>query len=183
MWPAIGSNEGWHNGSSGSYSGRNSFVAPGALLAIPQSVAAAVKVTTGIGSRLKQAFLDYGAYLVDGTGHGPFGGPLHNNSVAICMDALVNAEMRQHLGFNMAYPHGISAPGADPNSTVAEDQLYKDLLRIFRALHAVTNNGPRSVGGGGTPRVPTKPPICGTADDVVEASRFLPTKNTPRISH
>ena len=39
-------------------------------------------------------------------------------------------------------------------------QLYADLLAIFQALAAVTNNGPDSVGGGGVPAVPQKPPIC-----------------------
>lgn len=38
--------------------------------------------------------------------------------------------------------------------------LYADMLAIFRALAAVTNNRPGSVGGGGTPRAPVAPPIC-----------------------
>ena len=63
-----------------------------------------------------------------------------------------------HAGFAMAYPDGVSADRADGGKA-----LYFDLLAIFRALHAVTNNAPESIGGGGTPRVPKKPPICGAA--------------------
>ena len=55
------------------------------------------------------------------------------------------------------YPYGVS-PTSDEEGARA---LYADLLAIFQALHAVTNNGPASVGGGGEPRVATKPPICG----------------------
>ena len=64
VWPATGSNAGCVNGSSGSYTGTNRWVVPGALLAIPGS--AAVKVVTPVGVRLKQAMVDYGGYIVDG---------------------------------------------------------------------------------------------------------------------
>jgi len=159
VWPATGSNAGYTNGSSGSYTGTNPHVAPGALLAIPAANAAAVNVTTTVGGALKQAMVDYGAYIVDGSGRGPNNDPLHRNLVAICMDAEVNAEMRNY-GFNMAYPNGTRNPALDPTQTPAQNDLYDDLLRIFQALHAVTNNGPDSIGGGGTPRRPTKGPIC-----------------------
>ena len=35
---------------------------------------------------------------------------------------------------------------------ILDEQNAGDLLRVFQALHTVTNNTPRSVGGGGTPR-------------------------------
>ena len=89
--------------------------------------------------------------------------------------------MRSAFGYAMTYPHGVSAAASDPvrpscmplssmacqaaagshPQGVQGHALYADLLAIFQALHAVTNNGPTSVGGGGTPAVPTKPPICG----------------------
>ena len=72
------------------------------------------------------------------------------------MDAAVNAEMRAAYGYNMAYPGGLS--NSTPNA--AARAVYGDLLAIFRSLHAVINNGPNSIGGGGVPRIPTKPPIC-----------------------
>ena len=105
--------------------------------------------------------VDYGAYIVDGSGKGPSGQLAHRNLVALCMDSLVNAEMRQQYGFNMAYPRGVESPEVNPNATMAQHALYADLLRVFQALHAVTNNSPRTIGGGGVPRVPRKGPICG----------------------
>ena len=153
VWPATGSNEGFHpaSGKSGTYRGTLPYVAPGALLAIPSFVEAKVHVQTAIGKRIKDAMTNYGGYIVDGTGPGIPG----HNTVALCMDALVNAEMREHFGFNMAYPHGIVN-----NSNSSAKLLYEDLLRIFQNLYAVSNNAPNAVGGGGTPRKPRKPPIC-----------------------
>ena len=160
VWPATGSNQGFcHLCPGGTYNGTNEYVAPGALLAIPAHLAARVKTTTVIGGKIKQAMVDYGAYIVDGTGHGP-GHGRGANSAALCMDAAVNAEMRKQYGFNMAYPHGVAST-AKYNAPPAENAVYEDLLRVFQALHAVSNNGPSSVGGGGTPRRPRKGPICG----------------------
>ena len=160
VWPATGSNGGWTgNGSSGGYVGKNRFVAPGALLAIKASSSTRVKTSTVIGGKIKAAMIDYGAYIVDGSGKGP---GKNKNLVAICMDAAVNSELRSQYGFNMAYPHGVGSPAAAPNATRAESDLYADLLAIFRALSVVSNNGPTSIGGGGTPRQPRKGPICGS---------------------
>eukprot|EP01047_Picozoa_sp_COSAG01_P002612 COSAG01_NODE_70_length_28755_cov_34.709067_11_plen_440_part_00 len=163
VWPAIGSNGAFNataKASSAGYTGTNRFVAPGALLAIPASAAAAVQTTTQVGGRIKQAMVDYGGYIVDGSGRGTGGHP-HHNLAAICMDAEVNAELRRRYGISIAYPRGVGNPALDPNRTAVEHALYEDLLHVFQALHVVTNNGPNSVGGGGTPRVPRKPPICG----------------------
>ena len=156
VWPATGSNCGWDNTTKSCYGGKNLFVAPGALLALPAG--ADVATATVVGGKLKQAFVDYGAYIVDGSGSGP---GRHKNLVALCMDALVNAEMRRAYNFSMAYPHGVGPYTAQGNATQGARDLYADLLAIFRALHVVANNGPASVGGGGTPRQPRKAPICG----------------------
>lgn len=162
VWPATGSNGGWSNitkTSSAGYLGTNPFVVPGALLAIPSTNTGLVNTKTVIGGKIKNAMLDYGAYIVDGSGKGP---GKWKNLVAICMDAAVNEEMRAHYNFSMAYPHGVWNPESPGGATAsaAENDLYNDLLAIFRALHVVSNNRPNSIGGGGTPRVPTKAPIC-----------------------
>lgn len=68
-------------------------LAPGALLAIPSANASAVHTTTSVGTKIKQALVDYGGYLVDDTGGG--------NSAAICMEADVNLEMRDAFGYAM----------------------------------------------------------------------------------
>eukprot|EP00940_MAST-03C_sp_MAST-3C-sp2_P001700 g1700.t1 len=160
-WPATGSNGGWSNvtnTSSANYLGTNKYVVPGALLAIPATSAGRVNTKTVIGSKIKDAMINYGAYIVDGTGQGP---GTHMNTVAICMDAAVNSEMRSAYNFSMAYPHGVGGPWNAEHQTTEENDLYSDLLAIFRALYAVTNNSPENVGGGGTPRQPRKGPICG----------------------
>lgn len=164
VWPAIGSNAAYNESAKASnagYTGTNRFVAPGALLAIPSAAAEEVATTTLIGAKIKRAMIDYGGYIVDGSGHGTGAHP-HHNLAAICMDAEVNAEMREHYNISMAYPHGVANPklgGVDQSK--AADAIYTDILHIFQALHAVSNNAPGSVGGGGKPRVPRKPPICG----------------------
>lgn len=61
-----------------------------------------------------------------------------------------------YAGYAMTYPHGVSGAMMDPGK-----KLYADLVHLFQSLHAVTNNGPTSIGGGGVPRLPPKPPICG----------------------
>lgn len=147
LWPATGSDSGTEKAPGGLYTGTNPHVAPGALLALPGSIAAGINVTTVVGKKIKQALTDYGGYIVDDTGAG--------NSVALCMDSAVNDEMRAKFGYAMTYPHGVSADSKDPGRA-----LYFDLLNIFRSLHAVVNNGPNAIGGGGVPRIPTKPPIC-----------------------
>ena len=72
QWPATGSNSGKNDKLNESvtwpidceafdcskYNGVNQHVAPGALLAIPASLAASVKTTTAAGRKLKQAFVD-----------------------------------------------------------------------------------------------------------------------------
>ncbi len=149
VWPATGSDSGSDKTPDGLYGGTLPSLAPGALLAIPADQAAALApMTTAIGAKIQQALVDYGGYLVDDTGAG--------NSAAICMHADVNDEMRGNVGYSMAYPHGVTATASDPGAA-----LYADLLSLFRALHVVTNNGPHSIGGGGKPRQPPKPPICG----------------------
>lgn len=147
VWPATGSDGGTQKAPGGLYGGNDPHLAPGALLAIPVEISNSVQVKTIPGAQIKQALIDYGGYIVDDTGAG--------NSVAICMDAQVNAEMRELFGYAMTYPHGVTPKAGD-----AGKELYSDLLAIFKALHAVTNNSGNSVGGGGTPRIPTKPPIC-----------------------
>jgi hypothetical protein len=138
---------GTNKAPGGLYTGTDPNVAPGALLSIPANISETIKTTTVVGAKIKQALVDYGAYIVDDTGGG--------NSAAICMEAAVNSEMRAAYGYAMTYPHGVSGSVLDPGAA-----LYRDLVGLFQGLHAVVNNGPTMIGGGGTPRVPTKPPIC-----------------------
>ena len=166
VWPATGSDGGSNKAPGGLYSGNDPHVAPGALLALPADVGASIKTSTVVGRKIKQALIDYGGYIVDDTGNG--------NSVAICMESQVNDEMRKTYGFTMTYPHGVSNCSTDPGKA-----LYSDLLAIFQALHAVINNAPGSIGGGGKPRVPPKPPICGAPSSPPAPSPALPCPPPP----
>ena len=150
VWPATGSDSCSVNAPGGCYGGTLPSLAPGALLAVPaaRSSRIAEKMKTKPGRKILEALTDYGGYIVDDTGGG--------NTAAICMESDVNAEMRRTFGYAMTYPHGVTSSRTDPGH-----KLFADLLLIFRALHVVVNNRPGAIGGGGTPRIPTKRPICG----------------------
>ena len=149
VWPATGSDSCSGNAPGGCYGGTLPVLAPGALLAVPADRVDGIanKMRTKPGRKIFEALTDFGGYIVDDTGSG--------NSAAICMESDVNTEMRSAFGYAMTYPRGVTSSLADPGH-----ELYADLLLIFQALHVVTNNKPGAVGGGGTPRVPTKGPIC-----------------------
>eukprot|EP01050_Picozoa_sp_SAG11_P022095 SAG11_NODE_4085_length_2073_cov_2.103343_1_plen_456_part_00 len=184
VWPAIGSDSGSQRGGT-LYRGSNPHLAPGALLALPPSLAASLTTTTAVGARIKQALTDYGGYIVDDTG-GKAGG------AALCMEPGVSTEVAKAYGPQQDFHiqkqvkpvrWHISAPAIFLCTTIAlscmaathagycvaaacrrlnmqETPLYADLLAIYRGLAIVTNNGPGSVGGGGTPRRPAPPPFC-----------------------
>ena len=60
---------------------------------------------------------------------------------------------------------------------------FNDLTTLFQALQIVVNNANTSVGGGGAPRRPVAPPICG-AEDIVAYSGHEPAvcNMTPGVS-
>ena len=105
-----------------------------------------MQLQTDVGKKLLEALQNYGGYVVDDTAS------LYNTDAAIVTEPHVEEELREHYNVSLAYPHGL--PGTD------EQPLFDDLVRIFQSLHAVANNGPGSIGGGGEPRVPIAPPMC-----------------------
>ena len=56
---------------------------------------------------------------------------------------------------------GVRDPEAEPSldDTAALTNMRRDLATIRPHLRVVTNNGPSSVNGGGTPRRPLAPPL------------------------
>ena len=68
VWPATGSDGGSDKAPGGLYAGSDKNVVPGALLALPAAVAHSVQTVTVVGTKIKQALVDYGAYIVDDTG-------------------------------------------------------------------------------------------------------------------
>ena len=58
------------------------------------------------------------------------------------------------ISINITSPALEKSPGAT-------GAFFRDIVAIFQNLHAVTNNAPGNVGGGGAPLAPPAPPICG----------------------
>ena len=113
----------------------------GALLALPDWMDLdSLGFETEPARILAQCFQNYGAYIVDDTYWDVFAivtewGPAGR----------VKEEFRQAWGFEM--------------STDLDHPWSRDMDRIFLNLHVINNNGPDSIGGGGTPRVPLAPPL------------------------
>jgi hypothetical protein len=133
------------NPDNGSYNGSIPALVPGALLAVPPTLAATLSPATVPGAKILRALTDYGGYLVDDTGSKMGGG-------AFCAEHGVNAEVEELYGYSIRIEK--------PLTPTQGGELFNDLVAIFQALAVVDNNGPGSVGGGGTPRAPPPPPIC-----------------------
>lgn len=117
------------------YKGSNRALVMGSLLAIPPNVTAqSLKLTTKAGKKIFQAMQDYGAYVVDSSGW---------DYNYLCVEHSAEVEYSTVTG------HEISQDTA----------LQDDFTKIIAAVKVVDNNGPNSIGGGGTPRQPLAPPI------------------------
>lgn len=132
-WPADRADAAAKN----TYGGKNPKLMMGALLALPPSATTkSLGVTTDVGRRLFAALQDYGAYVSDDSGW---------NAIDLCAEVGVQEEVQAR--------YNLELPGN-------RDGLFEDKARIFRALHVVDNNGPKSVGGGGKSRRPLAPPLA-----------------------
>lgn len=130
-WPALQADS--YAGQSDGYHGSNPATVMGALLTLPVGVTAeSLGITSSVGRKLFDAFRDYGAYVVDDS---------YWDSVDLGMDDVAMAEFQSATGREF---------GSGPERG--------DVQRIIAALHVVDNNGPSSIGGGGTPRAPLAPP-------------------------
>ncbi len=117
------------------YLGSNAALVMGSLLAIPPGVTAdTLGLKSNVGKKIFQAMQDYGAYVVDDSG-------LDYNY--LCIEHNAELEYTQRTGYYF---------NDDPN-------LEADFAKIIAAVKVVDNNGPNSIGGGGTPRQPLTPPI------------------------
>ena len=148
-WPAsacdgYGNSSGWNG-----YAGLVPEVRPGALLAVPSALAGplAARLATAPARTILAALVTYGGYLVDDTA---------GDSAAICAEPAAIAELQSAFGISINITHS-----ALPSSPGATGDFFRDVVAIFQSLHAVANNAPGSVGGGGAPLAPPAPPICG----------------------
>ncbi|MBI5288989.1 MAG: hypothetical protein HY873_08445 [Chloroflexi bacterium] len=152
-WPAYTSDQ--HCGSYAcGYGGTRPALQMGSLLALPANLNQATVTAPGqswppgmeteVGRRLFYAFQNYGAYVVD---------DLVWNGTAYAIH--VERGVRQEV----LAASGIDIDNATPACGGVCGAYWRDWHRIWLNLKVVTNNGPTSVGGGGSPRVPKAPPI------------------------
>lgn len=108
----------------------------GSLLAIPDWVdISSLGLQTYAAWKIAVALQDYGAYIVDDSAW---------HTYYLCAEQGVGQE------FQETYDLGIAAQ-AGP--------WYDDMMCLIQWLHVVDNNGPDTIGGGGTLRRPLAPPI------------------------
>jgi len=122
----------------------------GALYALPPSIdIKTMGLETEPAKYLARAFQDYGAYAVDGSGWNVY-----------CLITEWGPRGRVIDEFEKAWGFSIQP--------VHKDNAWsRDMDRIFLKLEVVDNNGPNSIGGGGTPRAPLAPANFGKPGSAV----------------
>jgi hypothetical protein len=131
-WPASRVDDNW----STTYGGPNPHLKPGSLLVIPAGVNInTLHLQTAFGRKLFYTLRYYGGYICDDTAW---------DNVNLCvLDGAPEA-------FQTKYGFAFNA---------SSGAWYEDCKKIFAQLQVVINNGPDSVGGGGTPGMPLAPPF------------------------
>jgi chitodextrinase len=142
-WPAFNADA----GAAGSYGTQNTNPVPGmkmgALLAIPTSTNINTLGLESVpGQMLAWTLQNYGAYIVDSTG-----GPGFVISAETGPKGSVRDQFRADFGMNLEQRVNDNTPWS------------RDMQRLVQALYLVNNNGPTSIGGGGTPLQPLALPL------------------------
>ena len=152
-WPAPTSDGPWATwyGNSQTLHGipnpnyNNSDYRMGALLAIPANVNInALGLESKPGQLLAWTYQNYGAYVVDGE----FAG--------IRLAGEKGPDGNFASQFQSDYGMSMSCRNQYDNNTA----WCRDFKKIAAVLNVVSNNGPNSIGGGGTPRQPLAPEIA-----------------------
>ena len=155
-WPAIGC-DGY---APTAYRGTQPYVSPGSLLVVPEAAASRIEsnLTTTPARRILHALRDYGGYLVDDP-DGP--------AACFCAEKAVIDELKREYGWDLSISNSAGNWTLGVRPTNSGHAFYWDLIQVFRELHVVINNGPDSVGGGGSSRrAPWAPPICPRDGDI-----------------
>lgn len=156
VWPAF-------NGDSNSSNrGSDQRVVQGALFAIPPSVNLdTIGLETEPARQIAWTLQNYGAYNHDST---------PAQTCAIGVEVGPAGDFRKQFRADWGFPM-VREAYTDPNiARLRQDYSgwsdgantgpwIRDLDRIFSRLHVITNNGPNTIGGGGTPRQPLAPPF------------------------
>jgi hypothetical protein len=156
VWPAFNGDR-----NSGNH-GSDPHVVQGALYAIPPSIDLdELGLETEPGQQIAWTIQNYGAYNVDTT-------PKQN--CALGVEVGPAGDFREQFLDDWGFPIWRKAHTPPNILRLRQDFVWedgtntgpwlRDLDRIFSSLHVVTNNGPDSIGGGGTPRQPLAPPFA-----------------------
>lgn len=141
---------------------QNKAMKMGSLLALPPSVdIARIGLTTEPGRQLAWTLQNYGAYIVDDT-NGP--------SFAINAEVGPAGSMREQFEQDWGFDFEVEAEDSAGNPWSGDVQRIRPLLQV------VDNNGPNSVGGGGSPRQPLLPPLGDPPPKTVQSP---PLQNQP----
>lgn len=135
-WPAVKA-DGY---ADGSYNGSNKALQMGSLLALKPDFDVSQLVTEAA-QILAEAFMNYGAYIVDDTAWDVY---------ALCTEHGPAGIMKDE--FKQVWGYSFSAKGTD-------SPWKSDYKIIIENLHVVDNNGPDAIGGGGEPLVPMAEPL------------------------
>ena len=138
-WPAVHAD----SCAPGCYGGTLPAMAMGALLALPANLnLTSLGLQTTPGRMLAWTLQNYGAYITNDTTRSVFSITTEDGPSGTMI-----GQFQQAWGFPFEAPAGNATPWSH------------DINVILANLAVVVNNGPASIGGGGTPRQPLAPRI------------------------
>jgi len=144
-WPATRCDSyGPSGGASPPYGGTNPKLTMGALLAIPASVDLTTLGLSPAGLEVAWTMQNFGAYVVNDSAR----------SVFTIATETGDASTLNQFQTDWSFPfETVDASGSS--------SWGHDLQTIISHLSVIDNNGPNSIGGGGTPLQPLAPPLLG----------------------
>lgn len=129
-----------------SYKGKNPAVVMGSLLCLkPDLDLASLGLKTTPARKIAKALQDYGAYLVDDAAHDVF---------YVCAERGVREEVASVTGVSIETSSG---------------PYFEDISKLLPLLQVVDNNAPDAIGGGGTRRADSAPPLDEVVANPLEA--------------
>jgi hypothetical protein len=144
-WPAVTADSyavGFYGSANNN---KNAAMKMGALLAIPVSRSlASLNLETAPAKQLAWTLQNYGAYIVDDTYAAGFALNTEEGP-----DGSVRTQFKGDWGFDMQQKMAVQRSSA----------WVRDMQKLVQALYVVDNNGPNSIGGGGTPLQPLAPAL------------------------
>jgi hypothetical protein len=146
-WPALVAD----SGATSTYGRRalpgvSSAMRMGALLALPGTLdIQSLGLETDAAKQLAWTLQNYGVYIVDSSG-----GPGYNLATEEGPNGSFLGQFEADWKFKFAGRVFFNTP------------WVRDIQRLLSNLQVVNNNGPASIGGGGTPRQPLAAPLLGS---------------------